>query len=67
MKENRITAEEIPTKYEVETSWKNIWGAPDKTFNENSFWLQELEMTYCSVVQPKQCEITKDALKNCSK
>ena len=63
MKGNRITAEKIPTKYEVETFWKNIWRAPDKTFNENSSWLSELEMTYCSDVQPKQYGITKDTLK----
>ena len=63
IKGNRITAEKIPTKYEVETFWKNIWQAPDKTFNENSSWLSELEMTYCSDVQPKQYEITKDTLK----
>ena len=63
MKGNRMTAEKIPTKYEVETFWKNIWQAPDKTFNENSSWLSELEMTYCSDVQPKQYEITKDTLK----
>ena len=63
IKGNRITAEKIPTKYEVETFWKNIWRAPDKTFNENSSWLSELEMTYCSDVQPKQYEITKDTLK----
>ena len=25
MKGNHITAEKIPTKYEVETFWKNIW------------------------------------------
>ena len=63
IKGNRITAEKIPTKYEVETFWKSIWRAPDKTFNENSSWLSELEMTYCSDVQPKQYEITKDTLK----
>ena len=63
MKGNRITAKKIPTKYEVETFWKNIWRAPDKTFNENSSWLSDLEMTYCSDVQPKQYEITKDTLK----
>ena len=63
MKGDRITAEKIPAKYEVETYWKNIWQAPDKTFNENSSWLSELEMTYCSNVQPKQYEITKDTLK----
>ena len=63
MKGDRITAEKIPAKYEVETYWKNIWQAPDKTFNENSSWLSELEMTSCSNVQPKQYEITKDRLK----
>ena len=63
MKGDRITAEKIPTKYEVGTYWKDIWRAPDKTFNENSSWLSELEMTYCSNVQPKQYEITKDTLK----
>ena len=63
MKGNRITAEKISTKYEVETFWKSIWRAPDKTFNENSSWLSELEMTYNSDVQPKQYEITKDTLK----
>ena len=63
MKGNHITAEKIPIKYEVETFWKNIWRAPDKTFNKNSSWLSELEMTYCSDVQPKQYEITKDNLK----
>ena len=25
MKRNCITAEKIPTKYEIETFWKNIW------------------------------------------
>ena len=63
IKGNRITAEKIPTKYEVETFWKNIWQAADKTFNDNSSWLSELEMTYCSDVQPKQYKITKDTLK----
>ena len=63
MKGSRIATEKIPTKYEVETFWKNIWRAPDKTFNENSSWLSELEMIYCSDVQPKQYEITKDNLK----
>ena len=63
MKGSRITTEKIPAKYEVETFWKNIWRAPDKTFNENPSWLSELEMTYCSDVQPKQYEITKDTLK----
>ena len=63
MKGNGITAEKISTKYEVKTFRKNIWRAPDKTFNENSFWLSELEMTYFSDVQPKQYGITKDTLK----
>ena len=63
MKGDRKTAEKIPTKYEVETYWKNIWRAPDKTFSENSSWLSELEMTYYSNVQPEQYEITKDTLK----
>ena len=53
MKGNRITAEKIPTKHEAETFWKNIWQAPDKTFNENSSWLHELEMIYYSDVQTK--------------
>ena len=53
----------IPIKCEVETFWKNTWQAPDKIFNENSSWLSELEMTYCSDVQPKQYKITKDTLK----
>ena len=63
MKGDGITTEKIPTKYEVGTYWKDIWRAPDKTFNENSSWLSELEMTYRSNVQPKQYEITKDTLK----
>ena len=63
MKGNRITAEKIPTKYEVKIFWKNIWRAPDKIFSENSSWLSELEMTYCGHVQPKQYEISKDTLK----
>ena len=63
IKENLITAEKIRTKYEVETFWKDIWRAPDKTFNENSSWLRELEMIDCSDVQPKQYEITIDTLK----
>ena len=63
MKGNRITAEKIPTKHEVETFQKNIWRVPDKDFNENSSWLHELDMTYRSDVQPKQYEITKDTLK----
>ena len=68
-KGNRITAEKIPRKSkaenfnQIETFWKNIWRAPDKTFNKNSSWLSELEMAYCSDVQPKQYEITKDNLK----
>ena len=41
---SRITAEKIPTKYEVETFWKIIWCAPDKTFNENSSLISELEI-----------------------
>ena len=63
MKGNRITAEKIPTKYEVKIFWKNICRAPDKIFSENSSWLSELEMTYCGHVQPKQYEISKDTLK----
>ena len=63
IKGNRITAEKIPARYKVETFWKNIWRAPDKTYNENSSWLSELEMTYCSDVQPKQYGITKDTFK----
>ena len=63
MKGSRITTEKSPTKYEVASFWKNIWRAPDKTFNENFSWLIELEMTHCSDVQPKQYEITKDTLK----
>ena len=63
MKGNCVTAEKIPTKHEVETFWKNIWRAPDKTFNKNSSWLHELEMAYCSDVLPKQCEITNNTLK----
>ena len=63
IKGNGIPAEKISTKYEVKTFWKNIWRAPDKTFNENSSWLSELEMTYCSDVQPKLYEITQDTLK----
>ena len=53
MKGNCITAEKIPTKHEPETFWKNIWQAPDKTFEENSSWLHELEMIYYSDVQTK--------------
>ena len=30
IKGNRITAEKIPTNYEVKTFWKNIWRAADK-------------------------------------
>ena len=52
MKGNHITAEKIPIKYEVETFWKNIWRAPDKTFNKNSSWLSELEMTYLVMCDP---------------
>ena len=63
MKGNHIRAEKIPTKYEVELFWKNIGRAPDKTFKENSSWLSELEMTYCSDMQPKQYKIAKDTLK----
>ena len=60
---NCMTAEKIPTKYEVETYWNKIWWAPIKTYNKNSSWLHKLEIKYCSDVQPKQFEITKDTLK----
>ena len=63
MKGNRVKADKIPTKYEVETFWKKTWRAPDKIFNKKASWLRELEMTNCSDVQPKQYEITKDYLK----
>ena len=63
MKRSPMTAEKIPTKYEAENFWKNIWRASDKTFNEDSFWLSELKMTFSNDVQPKQHEITKDTLK----
>ena len=63
MKGNRITSEKMLTKYEFETFWKNIWRAPDKTFNEKTSWSSELEMTYCSDVKPKKYEIAKDTLK----
>ena len=45
MQGNCIKTEKSPTKYEVETFWKDIWRAPDNTFNGNSSLLHELEMT----------------------
>ena len=33
MKRSSIAGKKFPTKEEVETFWKNIWQAPDKTFN----------------------------------
>ena len=49
MKGNCITAENIPTKNEIETFWKSIWQDTNKTFNETASWLRELELTYCSM------------------
>ena len=51
---SRITAEKIPTKYEVETFCKNIWRGPGKTFNENSSWISELEINKIRYVNKMQ-------------
>ena len=47
-----ITANETPTKNEVEEFWKSIWENETK-FNKNAKWLKELEKTYCRDVAPK--------------
>ena len=63
MNGNCITAEKIPTKNEIETFWKRIWQDTNKTFNETTSWLRELELTYCSDVESNQYQITRDTLK----
>ena len=47
-----ITANETPTKNEVEEFWKSIWENETK-FNKNAKWLKELEKTYCKDVTTK--------------
>ena len=51
-KGSNITANETPTKNEVEEFWKSIWEKETK-FNKNAKWLKKLEKTYCKDVTPK--------------
>ena len=50
-KGSSITANETPTKNEVEEFWKSILEKETK-FNKNGKSLKELEKTYCNDVTP---------------
>ena len=57
-KGSSITANETPTKNEVEQFWNSIWEKQTK-FNNNAKWLKELQKKCCKDVTPKIYKIDR--------
>ena len=61
MKGDSIKITRVPTKEELHSYWENIWGN-DINYNEKAPWLNDLESNYCSEIQQKNCDISKEML-----
>ena len=60
-KGNNITVKDLPSKENLESFWKGIWGE-GSNFNKNAKWLKTVESNYCKNAIQKEYKIERKTL-----